>query len=238
MTTQTLIGLADEYAGRSQLTEEAGEAARARLLDALEAQAAELEALKAQPTEHPFAWARADALDASQDFRFIKIDDFVVPLYRGTQPTEPAPSMAGELSDAEIEKRFGAFASLYDQESNEWVDMGANDYFRAGYRAALLQSPAQQAVGGLTEVLSGEQAPASPATSKTIAPQTAQPVSEPVNQVLLEAVKSFHTWAYSQRKQQSKGGHESFDYMELREQMDIADAAIEAAHGITQGGKI
>jgi hypothetical protein len=46
MTTQTLIELADEYAGRSQLTEEAGEAARARLLDALEAQAAEIEALK------------------------------------------------------------------------------------------------------------------------------------------------------------------------------------------------
>jgi phage tail protein X len=43
MTTQTLIELADEYAGRSQLTEEAGEAARQQLLDALEAQAVDLD---------------------------------------------------------------------------------------------------------------------------------------------------------------------------------------------------
>lgn len=31
--------------------------------------------------QEPFAWARPDAVDASQDFRFIKIDDFTVPLY-------------------------------------------------------------------------------------------------------------------------------------------------------------
>jgi hypothetical protein len=61
-------------------------------------------------------------------------------------------------------------------------------------------------------------------------------VSESVNQVLLEAVKSFHAWAYSQFKQQSKGGHASFDFMELIEQIDIADVAIKAAHGITHGG--
>lgn len=51
------------------------------------------------------------------------------------------------------------------------------------------------------------------------------------NQALLEAVKGFHTWAYGQRKQQSKGGHASFDYMELLEQMDIAEAAIKLAEG-------
>jgi hypothetical protein len=47
MTTPTLIELADEYAGRSQLTEEAGEAARARLVTALEAQATEIGRLDA-----------------------------------------------------------------------------------------------------------------------------------------------------------------------------------------------
>lgn len=62
--------------------------------------------------------------------------------------------------------------------------------------------------------------------------KSAQPEPvEPVNQMLLDAVQSFHTWAYSQRKQQSKGGHASFDYMELREQMDIAEAALAAAKG-------
>lgn len=51
------------------------------------------------------------------------------------------------------------------------------------------------------------------------------------NQALIEAIKGFHTWAYGQRKQQSKGGHASFDYMELREQMDIAEAALAQAEG-------
>lgn len=51
------------------------------------------------------------------------------------------------------------------------------------------------------------------------------------NQALREAVKGFHTWAYGQRKQQSKGGHASFDFMELREQMDIAEAALAQAEG-------
>ena len=51
------------------------------------------------------------------------------------------------------------------------------------------------------------------------------------NQALVEAIKGFHTWAYGQRKQQSKGGHASFDYMELREQMDIAEAALAQAEG-------
>ena len=51
------------------------------------------------------------------------------------------------------------------------------------------------------------------------------------NQALVEAIKGFHTWAYGQRKQQSKGGNASFDYMELREQMDIAEAALAQAEG-------
>ena len=39
--------------------------------------------------QEPFAWARPDAVDASQDFRFIKIDDFTVPLY--TTPPSAVP---------------------------------------------------------------------------------------------------------------------------------------------------
>jgi len=38
--------------------------------------------------QEPFAWARPDAVDTSQDFRFIKIDDFTVPLY--ATPPRPA----------------------------------------------------------------------------------------------------------------------------------------------------
>lgn len=34
-----------------------------------------------QAEQVPFAWARPDAVDASQDFRFVKIDDFTVPLF-------------------------------------------------------------------------------------------------------------------------------------------------------------
>jgi len=39
--------------------------------------------------QEPFAWARPDAVDASQDFRFIKIEDFTVPLY--ATPTSAVP---------------------------------------------------------------------------------------------------------------------------------------------------
>lgn len=39
--------------------------------------------------QEPFAWARPDAVDASQDFRFIKTEDFTVPLY--ATPTSAVP---------------------------------------------------------------------------------------------------------------------------------------------------
>jgi hypothetical protein len=122
---------------------------------ALEAQAAEIERL----TQDRDEWKQS-TIDANTNARSEEAKRRAMQDERDTlkaelaalkaQPTEPAPSMAGELSDAEIEERFDAFASLYDQESNEWLDMGADVYFRAGYRAALLQFQAAPARVPLT----------------------------------------------------------------------------------------
>jgi hypothetical protein len=111
MTTQTLIGLADEYAGRSQLTEEAGEAARQRLLDALEAQAAEvvaleaeLAALKAQPVNQMLLDALKLGVELADEsagylrlmpafvnrLRRFDIDARAAIAQAQAQPTEPA----------------------------------------------------------------------------------------------------------------------------------------------------
>jgi hypothetical protein len=46
---------------------------------------------------------------------------------------QPAPV---PLTDEQIDVKFEAFASKFDHESNEWLDMGADAYFRAGFRAA------------------------------------------------------------------------------------------------------
>jgi hypothetical protein len=112
MTTQTLIELADEYAGRSQLTEEAGAAARQQLLDALEAQAAEIAALKAQPTEPPIAYLAwkdgkpcyegDDGVCEDAVWPIDEDDDRTsMPVYTRPQPTEPHIAVAalpvGEL---------------------------------------------------------------------------------------------------------------------------------------------
>jgi hypothetical protein len=40
------------------------------------------------------------------------------------------------LTDEHIDAKFEAFASQFDHESNEWLDMGVDAYFRAGFRAA------------------------------------------------------------------------------------------------------
>jgi hypothetical protein len=48
---------------------------------------------------------------------------------------------------------------------------------------------------------------------------------------LLAAVKSFYLWAENQADGQSKGGHATFDLLMLREQRDIAAAAIVKAEG-------
>lgn len=59
--------------------------------DALKAELARVQAVE------PFAWARPDAVDVSQDFRFIKIDDFTVPLYATPPSAVPVVEM---LTDA------------------------------------------------------------------------------------------------------------------------------------------
>lgn len=46
---------------------------------------------------------------------------------------------------------------------------------------------------------------------------------------LLAVVKGFHMWAANQADAQSKGGHATFDLWMLREQRDLASAAIEKA---------
>ena len=45
------------------------------------------------------------------------------------------------LTDEQIDAEFEVFASKFDHESNEWLDMGVDEYFRAGFRAA---APAAQ----------------------------------------------------------------------------------------------
>ena len=50
---------------------------------------------------------------------------------------------------------------------------------------------------------------------------------EAENQRLREALASVHRWIDDQADAQSKGGHATFDLMMLREQRDIASAALE-----------
>jgi len=58
-------------------------------------------------------------------------------LKNGCVPKQPALK---PLTDEQIDAEFEAFASKFDHESNEWLDMGVDEYFRAGFRAA---APAQ-----------------------------------------------------------------------------------------------
>jgi hypothetical protein len=51
---------------------------------------------------------------------------------------QPAPV---PLTDKQIDAEFEVFASKFNHESNEWLDMGVDEYFRAGFRAA---APAAQ----------------------------------------------------------------------------------------------
>lgn len=50
--------------------------------------------------------------------------------------TSPNPAQRKPLTDEEIDAEFDAFASKFDHESNEWLDMGTDEYFRAGFKAA------------------------------------------------------------------------------------------------------
>ena len=49
---------------------------------------------------------------------------------------------------------------------------------------------------------------------------------------LLSALESVWLWMENQSDGQSKGGHETFDLMMLREQRDIAKEAIEKAQSV------
>jgi len=55
-----------------------------------------------------------------------------------------------------------------------------------------------------------------------------------VNAELLAALTSVWLWMENQADGQSKGGHATFDLMMLREQRDIAQAAIDKATGETE----
>ena len=60
------------------------------------------------------------------------------------------------------------------------------------------------------------------------------PASKPM--AALERIKSFALWADSQADAQSKGGHATFDIIELQKQRDMTKAAIaqiEALRGPT-----
>ena len=55
--------------------------------------------------QEPFAWARPDAVDASQDFRFIKIEDFTVPLY--ATPTSAVPAVRKMVEALRLRRNQG-----------------------------------------------------------------------------------------------------------------------------------
>ena len=40
------------------------------------------------------------------------------------------------LTDEQIDKEFEAYAAQFDTFGDEWQDMGAGDYFKAGFKAA------------------------------------------------------------------------------------------------------
>jgi hypothetical protein len=51
-------------------------------------------------------------------------------------PHTSPPAQRKPLTDEQIDAEFDAFASKFDHESNEWLDMGIDAYFRAGFKAA------------------------------------------------------------------------------------------------------
>lgn len=55
--------------------------------------------------------------------------------------------------------------------------------------------------------------------------------SEAQREELLAALRSVHRWMDDQADGQSKGGHATFDLLMLREQRDIAEAAIAKVEG-------
>lgn len=48
---------------------------------------------------------------------------------------------------------------------------------------------------------------------------------------LLAALEQFATWGRMQHKAQSKGGHATFDMLSLKDEIDLAEAAIASVKG-------
>ena len=46
------------------------------------------------------------------------------------------PSQRKPLTDEQIDEEFKLYASKFDTSSDKWLDMGADDYFKAGFKAA------------------------------------------------------------------------------------------------------
>ena len=46
------------------------------------------------------------------------------------------PPQRKPLTDEQLDKEFEAYAAQFDTFSDEWQDMGAGDYFKAGFKAA------------------------------------------------------------------------------------------------------
>jgi hypothetical protein len=90
------------------------------------------DALAAPTEQEPVAWMQSDEVHIS----LWKDDYHTIPLY-----TAPPAQPAVPLTDEQIDAEFEVFASKFDHESNEWLDMGVDEYFRAGFRAA---APAAQ----------------------------------------------------------------------------------------------
>jgi hypothetical protein len=63
----------------------------------------------------------------------------------------------------------------------------------------------------------------------------ASPAASPDVGALVEALESVCTWMESQSEAQSKGSHATFDLMMLREQRDIASAALSSAQAAKDG---
>ena len=79
----------------------------------------------------PFTGKPRHPSDIESDPKGILVWDGEEPLRAYTPPAQRKP-----LTDEQIDAEFDAFASKFDHESNEWLDMGVDAYFRAGFTAA------------------------------------------------------------------------------------------------------
>jgi len=90
---------------------------------------------KPEPEQEPVAYVNVEKrrLEFAHDYvkwdtpTTIKLDK--IPLY--TTPPQRKP-----LTDEQIDEEFKLYASKFDTSSDKWLDMGADDYFKAGFKAA------------------------------------------------------------------------------------------------------